>query len=74
MEAPLVNEYKQAFIWRRLLHTLLGGLRLALPHAQQPYIYIIQVSLIPFLQLSLVIYLYNTIIRQKALAIYLTYF
>ncbi|XP_047735688.1 pecanex-like protein 4 [Hyalella azteca] len=57
MEAPLVNEYKQPFIWRRLLQTFLGGLRLSMPGIVPHYAYLLQGVLFVPLGLGLTVFL-----------------
>ena len=46
--APLLNEYKQEFFWRRLPQTILGGLRLNLSHEAPCYVYTLQLLLFAF--------------------------
>ena len=43
MDAAIVNEYKRAFIWRRVATTLMGGVQLLFPDPQPFYVYAIQV-------------------------------
>ena len=44
--APLLNEYKCAFLWRRLPQTILGGPKLKLGQSAPVYVYVIQVTLL----------------------------
>ncbi|XP_076042751.1 pecanex-like protein 4 [Oratosquilla oratoria] len=43
MESPLVNDYKKPFIYRRILETFLGGLRLILGDDVPFYVFLFQV-------------------------------
>ena len=41
---PLLNEYKKAFLLRRIPQTILGGLRLRLGFEAPVYVYLLQVG------------------------------
>ncbi|XP_072284955.1 pecanex-like protein 4 [Pyxicephalus adspersus] len=44
-DVPLLNDYKQEFVWKRFPQTVLGGPRFKLGYTAPPYIYINQVIL-----------------------------
>ncbi|KAM5129508.1 pecanex-like protein 4 isoform 1-T2 [Mantella aurantiaca] len=44
-DVPLLNDYKQEFVWKRFPQTVLGGPRFKLGYSAPPYIYINQVIL-----------------------------
>ncbi|TRY55265.1 hypothetical protein DNTS_015745 [Danionella cerebrum] len=44
-DVPLLNDYKQEFLWKRFPQTVLGGLRLKLGYCAPPYVYIHQLVL-----------------------------
>ncbi|XP_018418074.1 PREDICTED: pecanex-like protein 4 [Nanorana parkeri] len=44
-DVPLLNDYKQEFVWKRFPQTILGGPRFKLGYSAPPYIYINQVTL-----------------------------
>jgi hypothetical protein len=43
--APLLNEYKEQFFWKRLPQTVFGGLRLKLGYRSPFYVYALQIAL-----------------------------
>ena len=40
---PLLNEYKQEFVWKRLPQTIFGGPKLKIVYDAPAYVYITQV-------------------------------
>lgn len=40
---PLLNEYKQEFVWKRLPQTIFGGPKLKIGYDAPAYVYITQV-------------------------------
>ena len=63
---PLLNEYKQEFLWKRLPQTILGGLRLKLGFCAPLYIYLCQVLL--FLTPWIVGGVFTLIVEEDVLA------